>query len=125
GHCAVAVELLALLAPAGSGAADSGSIFASLAQSRLVHCAFYKAYEVDSRTGDHVLVEGHSSSLTHFQGIQGDHARQISTRMAGAREVRGIRGAKYLPFGHPGAGMNLPTPVYRGLGPGKHGPLGV
>ncbi|HKA44097.1 MAG TPA: hypothetical protein VKF40_19095 [Burkholderiales bacterium] len=125
GQCSAAVALLALLAPAGSGAADSGSIFASLAQSRLVHCAFYKAYEVDSRTGDHVLVEGHSSSLTHFQGIQGDHARQISTRMAGAREVRVIRGAKYLHFVDQVAGMNLLTTIYGCIDQDKHGACGV
>jgi hypothetical protein len=103
------IALLAL--PAGM-AADNGSPFAKLVQSKLVHCAFYKAYEVDSQNGDLLLVEGRSNSLTHFQGIEGGHARQISTRMAGARDVRVIQTAKYLHFVDQVAGMYLLTTVY-------------
>ena len=106
------VALLASLVPPVGIAADNASMFANLVQAKLVHCAFYKAYEVDSRTGDHLLVEGRADSLTHFQRIDGDRARQISTRMAGAREVRVIRGEKYLHFVDQVAGMYLLTTIY-------------
>src|SRR5262245_34412687 len=52
------------------------AVFANLLQARYVHCAFYKAYEVDRDTGDNVMVEGRSDTLTHFQGIEGGRARQ-------------------------------------------------
>ncbi|HZM48821.1 MAG TPA: hypothetical protein VFC14_28665 [Burkholderiales bacterium] len=106
-----AAMVLALL-PAGGFSAESTPVFAQLVKARLVHCAFYKAYEVDQVTGDLVLTEGRSNSLTHFQGIQGDHARQISTRMAGARDVRVVRTDKYLHFIDQLAGMYLLTTVY-------------
>jgi hypothetical protein len=121
----LAVALLALLAPPGGIGADNASTFANLVQSKLVHCAFYKTYEVDPRTGDHVLQEGHSNSLTHFQRIEGDRARQISTRMAGAREVRVIQGAKYLHFVDRVAGMYLLTTIYGCIDRDKHGVCGV
>ena len=103
---------LALVALPAGMAAENGSPFAKLVQSKLVHCAFYKAYEVDPRNGDLLLVEGRSNSLTHFQGMDGGHARQISTRMAGARDVRVIQTAKYLHFVDQVAGMYLLTTVY-------------
>jgi hypothetical protein len=86
--------------------------FDNLVHSRYVHCAFYKAYEVDRLTGDHVLVEGRSDTLTHFQGIEGDRARQITTRMAGAREVQVAHTGRYLHFIDRVAGMYLLTTVY-------------
>jgi len=102
--------LLALLL-AGSAHAQN-SFFEYLVQARSVHCAFYKSYEVDRATGDRVLVEGRSESLTHFQGIQEDSARQITTRMAGARDVRVARSGRYLHFIDDVAGMFVQTTVY-------------
>ncbi len=104
--------LAALLAPAQGLAAEGAAAFDNLVRSRYVHCAFYKAYEVDRVTGDRLLVEGRSHSLTHFQAIQGGHARQISTRVAGARNVRVMNGGKYLHFVDPVAGMYVLTTVY-------------
>jgi hypothetical protein len=87
-------------------------VFANVVQSRYVHCAFYKAYDVDRVTGDHVLVEGRSDTLTHFQGIEGDRARQITTRTAGARDVRVVHTGKYLHFIDRMAGMYVLTTIY-------------
>jgi hypothetical protein len=106
------VLLAALLVPAAAAAADAEAQFSNIEQARYVHCAFYKAYETDSSTGDLVMVEGHSNSLTHFQRIGGGHARQISTRVAGARDVRVMDGGKYLHFLDIVAGMYVLTTVY-------------
>jgi len=86
--------------------------FANLLHSRYVHCAFYKAYEVDRETGDNVMVEGRSDTLTHFQRIEGGRARQITTRAAGAHEVRVVETAKYLHFIDRVAGMYVLTTIY-------------
>ena len=117
----ILIASIALFAPSGGSGAEGGSPFDRLVQSKLVHCAFYKAYEVDRPTGDLVLTEGRSHSLTHFQGIKDGHARQISTRMAGARDVRVIRSAKYLHFVDEVAGMYLLTTVYGCIDRDKHG----
>lgn len=103
---ALASVLLAAAAFAQTTAYDN------LVQSKFVHCAFYKAYQVDAASGDLVLVEGRSDSLTHFQSIDRNRARQISTRMAGAREVRVVNTGKYLHFIDRVAGMYLLTTVY-------------
>ena len=42
------------------------------------------------------MVEGRSDTLTHFQRIDDNLALQITTRLAGAREVRVVKTAKYL-----------------------------
>lgn len=112
---------VAWLVPSGGIGAESVSNFDKLVKSRLVHCAFYKAYEVDRRTGDLVLMEGRSDSLTHFRGIKDGHARQISTRMAGAREVRVSRRGKYLHFVDEVAGMYVLTTVYGCIDRDKNG----
>jgi hypothetical protein len=117
----LAAASIALLAPAADVAAQGASTFDNLVQSRYVHCAFYKAYEVDRLTGDHVLVEGRSDTLTHFQGIDGDRARQITTRMAGAREVRVAHTGKYLHFIDPVAGMYVLTTIYGCIDRDKRG----
>lgn len=104
------VALAAVLAAAP--AHSQNAVFANIAQARYVHCAFYKAYEVDRVTGDNVLVEGRSDTLTHFQGIEGARARQISTRSAGAREVRVAHTGKYLHFIDRMAGMYVLTTIY-------------
>lgn len=117
----MAAASIALLAPAADLAAQGASTFDNLVQSRYVHCAFYKAYEVDRITGDHVLVEGRSDTLTHFQGIDGDRARQITTRVAGAREVRVAHTGKYLHFIDRMAGMYVLTTVYGCIDRDKRG----
>jgi len=101
-----------LLAPAAGLAADAAATFANLLHARYVHCAFYKAYEADRATGDLVLVEGRSNSLTHLQRIGGGHARQISTRVAGARDVTVMDRGRYLHFVDYMAGMYVLTTVY-------------
>ena len=103
---------LALLAPAATHAAEGAAAFANVVQSRYVHCAFYRAYEVDARTGDLLLVEGRSQSLTHFQAIQDGQARQITTRVAGARNVKVVNSGKYLHFVDHVAGLYVLTTVY-------------
>ena len=100
-----------LLAP-GSAVADASRTFANLLHSRYVHCAFYRAYDVDPATGDLLLVEGRSQSLTHFQAIGGGAARQISTRVAGARPVRVIDTGRYLHFVDDVSGMYVLTTIY-------------
>ena len=87
-------------------------MFDNLLQSRYVHCAFYKAYDVDPGTGDRIMVEGRSHSLTHFQAIHDGRARQISTGSAGARNVRVLSGGKYLHFLDSAAGIYVLTTVY-------------
>ena len=106
------LALAALLAPGAGLAADAAPPFDNLAQSRYVHCAFYKAYDVDPATGDRIMVEGRSQSLTHFQAMHDGRARQISTRVAGARNVRVMNGGKYLHFIDHMAGMYVLTTVY-------------
>ena len=117
----IVLASIALLAPSAGSGADGASTFDKLVQSRLVHCAFYKAYEVDRNTGDLVLTEGRSESLTHVQGIKDGRARQISTRMAGARDVRVSRSGKYLHFVDEVAGMYILTTVYGCIDRDKHG----
>ena len=100
------------LLPAAGMAADSAGTFQNLVHSPFVHCAFYKAYEVDRATGDLVMVEGQSNSLTHFQAIHDGTARQISTRVAGARNVKVLNAGKYLHFVDTVAGMYVLTTIY-------------
>jgi hypothetical protein len=102
---------MALLPVAGM-AADHAGMFDNLVHSPFVHCAFYKAYEVDRVTGDLVMVEGQSDSLTHFQAIHDGQARQISTRVAGARHVKVMNDGKYLHFIDYTAGMYVLTTIY-------------
>ena len=121
-HRSAAIAAIAAFSPSGASGADGSPMsFATLLKSRLVHCAFYKAYEVDRITGDLVLTEGRSNSLTHFQGMQGGRARQISTRMAGSREVRVAQTGKYLHFIDQIAGIYLLTTVYGCIDRDKHG----
>jgi hypothetical protein len=103
---------LAPLWPAAAPAAEGAAAFDNLVASRYVHCAFYRNYEVDSQTGDLLLVEGRSASLTHFQPLREGEARQISTRVAGARNVKVINSGKYLHFVDHVAGMYVLTTVY-------------
>jgi hypothetical protein len=125
GHALLARASAALaaafsLAAGGALAGGGEREFAHLVQSRFVHCAFYRSYEVDRASGDRLLVEGRSSSLTHFQGIEGARARQITTRMAGSRPVRVVSG-RYLHFIDAVAGMYLLTTVYGCLDRDRNG----
>lgn len=95
-----------------SAAAAQTTSYDNLVQSRFVHCAFYKAYDIDPATGDRIMVEGRSDTLTHFQRIDDDHARQITTHIAGARNVTVLKSAKYLHFVDDIGGMYLLTTVY-------------
>lgn len=103
------VFLAALLA---SGPAMGGE-FDNVAKSPFVHCAFYKAYEVDKSTGDLTMEEGKSDILIHFQrgNLRTSTARAIDTRMAGGRTVRVIS-KKYLHFIDNVGGMYVTTTIY-------------
>lgn len=105
------ILFLAIFLFATAAAAQPPS-YDNLVQSRMVHCAFYKGYDIDPATGDRIMVEGRSDTLTHFQRIDDEHAWQISTRLAGAREVRIVKTAKYLHYIDPINGMYLLTTVY-------------
>lgn len=105
---------LIALALAGPTRAEV-TAFDNVAQSRYVHCAFYRNYDVDKVTGELLLVEGRSQSLTHFQATRDGQARQISTRVAGARDVRVIKTGRYLHFLDHMAGMYVLTTVYNCL----------
>ena len=110
-NCRYRLALAVAFAPASALAADV-SPYANLVQSRYVHCAFSKSYDRDPATGDRIMVEGRSQSLTHFQGIRDGSARQISTQTAGARNVKVVNGRKYLHFVDAMAGMYVLTTVY-------------
>jgi len=90
------------------------SEFATLAASRYVHCAFYKAYDTDPATGDPIMVEGRADALMHFQGIDVKNAKAqaIYTRMSGQREVTVIQTDKALHFIDNVAGMYVMTSVH-------------
>ena len=104
--------MLATIMSAAAAASAQTTSYDNLVQARLVHCAFYKGYDIDQASGDRIMVEGRSETLTHFQRIDDDRARQISTRIAGAREVRVIRSSKYLHYVDDLNGMYLLTTVY-------------
>lgn len=103
-----------MLAAALPAAAQQAGVaqFENLAASPFVHCAFYRQYEIDPRTGDRLLVEGRSNSLTHFQRRGEGPVRSIDTRRAGAVDVQIVRGRKYLHFIERSAGMYVVTTVY-------------
>jgi len=107
----IRIALLAAMLVAPAAAAQTTS-YDNLVQARMIHCAFYKGYDIDPATGDRIMVEGRSDTLTHFQRIDDDHARQITTRLAGAREVQIVRTAKYLHYIDSINGMYLLTTIY-------------
>lgn len=100
-----------VLCVAAPVAAEGAAQFDNLVRSPYVHCAFYRQYEIDPRSGDRLLVEGLSDSLTHYQRENG-RVISIDTRRAGARDVQIIRGRKYLHFIERSAGMYVVTTVY-------------
>jgi len=104
------VLMLALTMPAA--AQDSSNTgFEHLVRSPSVHCAFYRDYDIDPRTGDRLLVEGRSNSLTHFQRRRGERVQSIDTRRAGAVDVQVVQG-RYLHYIERSAGMFIVTTVY-------------
>ncbi len=101
----------ALIVPASAQQADVTQ-FDNLASSPYVHCAFYKKYDVDPQTGDLLLVEGRSDSLTHYQRGRAGGTLSIDTRRSGAHDVQVLRGRKYLHFIERNAGMFVVTTIY-------------
>jgi hypothetical protein len=106
--------LFAAMAAASFGSARAGNagLFDNLVQSRYVHCAFYRDYEIDPVSGNRLLAEDKSDSLAHYQAIDGRRARTITTRMAGAREARVMQTGKRLHFIDRVAGMYIVTTVH-------------
>ena len=100
---------LAAIAPAS---AQGTTQFDNLVRSPFVHCAFYREYEIDPRTGDRLLVEGRSHSLMHYQRQHGESMRAIDTRRAGARDAQIVRGKKYLHLIEYSAGLYVVTTIY-------------
>ena len=115
-NCAVTKRVLcgaALALAAGAHAQGTGpSQFENLVRSPFVHCAFYKQYEIDPRTGDRLLIEGKSDSLTHYQRLNAEQMRSIDTRRAGAVDVQVVRGRKYLHLIEYSASMYVVTTIY-------------
>lgn len=101
--------LLAVL-PAAVMAAEAPG-FEHLATSPYVHCAFYRGYDIDSLTGDRLLVEGRSNSLTHYQRQRDGSVRAIDTRRAGAGEARMVQG-RYLHYIERSGAMFIVTTIY-------------
>lgn len=102
--------MLAAALPAAAQQAEVAQ-FENIATSPYVHCAFYRQYEIDPDTGNRLLVEGASNSLTHYQRQDG-RLRSIDTRRAGARDAQLLRGKKYLHFIERRAGLYVVTTIY-------------
>lgn len=92
-------------------AADEAQRFEHLASSPYVHCAFYRDYDIDPRTGDRLLVEGRSNSLTHYQRQRDGRVRSVDTRRAGAGEARVVQG-RYLHYIERSGAMFVVTTIY-------------
>jgi hypothetical protein len=88
--------------------------FTQLAQSRAIHCAFYKGYDTDPSTGGPIMVEGKADSLVHYQNVDVAHskAQAIYTRMSGSHDVTVIRTGKAIHFIENVAGMYVMTSVH-------------
>lgn len=106
-----AVVGLALAASLPAVAEDAAYGFEHLVRSPSVHCAFYRDYDIDPQTGNRLLVEGRSNSLTHYQRLRGEQVRSIDTRRAGAVDVQVVQG-RYLHYIERSAGMFIVTTVY-------------
>lgn len=103
------------LAAALPAAAAEARPYDAIATSPFVHCAFYRGYDIDPGTGDRLLVEGRSNSLTHYQRQRDGRIRAIDTRRAGAGEVRIVQG-RYLHYIERSGAMYVVTTVYACLG---------
>jgi hypothetical protein len=100
---------LAMMPAAGIAAEAPG--FEHLATSPYVHCAFYRGYDLDPRTGDRLLVEGRSNSLTHYQRQRDGSVRAIDTRRAGAGAAMVVQG-RYLHYIERSGAMFIVTTIY-------------
>lgn len=78
-------------------AASEAQHFEQITGSPYVHCAFYRGYDIDPDTGQRLLVEGRSNSLTQYQRQRDGRLRTVDTRRAGAGEARVVRG-RYLHY---------------------------
>jgi len=106
-----AVFALALSAGLPAAATDAAAPFEHLVRSPMVHCAFYRDYDIDPQSGNRLLVEGRSNSLTHYQRLRGERVRSIDTRRAGAVDVQVVQG-RYLHYIERTAGMFIVTTIY-------------
>ena len=102
------------LGAAGAASAADRTDFTHLANSRYIHCAFYKGYETDPATGGPIMVEGKADSLVHFQNVdvKNAKARAIYTRMSGSHDVTVIQTSKAIHFIENVAGMYMMTSVH-------------
>ena len=101
---------LLAMAPAAALAAEAPG-YATLAGSPYVHCAFYRGYDIDPQTGDRLLVEGRSDSLTHYQRQRDGSVRTIDTRRAGAGAAMMVQG-RYLHYIERSGAMFVVTTIY-------------
>lgn len=108
-RCSLLCLLLAAM-PAAVIAAEAPG-FEHLATSPYVHCAFYRGYDLDPLTGDRLLVEGRSNSLTHYQRQRDGSVRTIDTRRAGAGAAMMVQG-RYLHYIERSGPMFVVTTIY-------------
>jgi hypothetical protein len=108
------LTIAAALGPTGVAHSAGDTDFAQLAQSRAIHCAFYKGYETDPSTGGPIMVEGKADSLVHYQNVDvgRSKAQAIYTRMSGSHDVTVIRTGKAIHFIENVAGMYVMTSVH-------------
>ena len=113
-HCCNFLLIATALGAACAARAAERTDFTQLAQSRYIHCAFYKGYETDPATGGPIMVEGKADSLVHYQNVDVRHAKAqaIYTRMSGSHEVTVIRTDKAIHFIENVAGMYVMTSVH-------------
>lgn len=102
--------LLLVAMPAAVMAAEAPG-FEHLASSPYVHCAFYRGYDIDPLTGDRLLVEGRSNSLTHYQRQHDGRVRSVDTRRAGAGNALMVQG-RYLHYIERSGAMFVVTTIY-------------
>lgn len=107
----VVLAMALFLASQVSAQEPANTRFDHLVRSPMVHCAFYRNYDIDPQTGNRLLVEGRSNSLTHYQRQRGARVRSIDTRRAGAVDVQVVQG-RYLHYIERTAGMYIVTTVY-------------
>ncbi len=106
-HCLLLLLALLPAAVTAAGAPD----FGHLASSPYVHCAFYRNYDIDPQTGDRLLVEGRSNSLTHYQRQRDGRVRTVDTRRAGAGNAMMVQG-RYLHYIERSGAMFVVTTIY-------------
>lgn len=108
--CAAILLPVALLMPPPAPAAEARP-YDVIATSPYVHCAFYRGYDIEPGTGDRLLIEGRSNSLTHYQRQRDGRVRSVDTRRAGSGDARIVQG-RYLHYIERSGGMYIVTTVY-------------